>query len=79
MDRVATYTEAFREYAYNAGFECPDREWISTPWDTWERNPHYTGPKGLHPEADPEDGDVPAWEPTAQVPLAPLEADEIPF
>ncbi len=46
----ATPTDARREYAYNAGANRPDREWLLTDWDTWERNPHYTGEPGPHPE-----------------------------
>jgi hypothetical protein len=48
-------TGACREYAYNAGAERPDTEWLCTDFDTWERNPHYTGPAGPHPEDAPED------------------------
>lgn len=53
---LATYGEAFKEYARNAGEETPNEEWILTPWDTWERNPWYQGKPGLHPEEDYEDG-----------------------
>jgi len=49
---LATYGEAFKEYARNAGEEKPDTEWILTPWDTWERNPWYRGKPGRHPEED---------------------------
>ncbi len=48
----ATPTDARREYAYNAGAEHYRRQWILTDWDTWERNPHYTGPDQGHPEYD---------------------------
>jgi len=53
---VATYAEAFKEYARNAGQEAPEQAWILTPWDTWERNPAYVGPPQPHPEDD-YDGD----------------------
>ena len=49
---IATYGEAFKEYARNAGAEDPDRAWILTPWDTWERNPAYQGPPVMHPEME---------------------------
>jgi hypothetical protein len=49
---VATYSDAFKEYARNAGHERPDSEWILTPWDTWEKNPWYSGKPGRHPEDD---------------------------
>jgi hypothetical protein len=38
--------EAMREYARNVGMEQPDREWINTPLDSWEKNPFYTGEPG---------------------------------
>lgn len=39
------------------GEEHPERPWILTPFDTWERNPFYDGSKGPfesipHPESD---------------------------
>jgi hypothetical protein len=49
-DRPATPAEAMREYAWTVGRENPDREWICTQYDTWERNPFYTGKPGPHPE-----------------------------
>jgi hypothetical protein len=52
---VATYGEAFAEYARNAGAERPDTEWILTPWDTWQKNPFFTGTPGRHPEDDYHD------------------------
>ena len=54
-DRCATYGEAFAEYARNAGEGHPEQEWILTPWDTWQRNPWFTGKPGRHPEDDYED------------------------
>ena len=41
---------ACREYAHNYGAEHPDREWLLTDFDTWERNPCFTGTPGPHPE-----------------------------
>tara|TARA_Y100000389_G_scaffold122293_1_gene119652 strand:- start:367 stop:576 length:210 start_codon:yes stop_codon:yes gene_type:complete len=41
---------ACREYAYNVGTLKPDVEWLLTDFDTWERNPHYQGKPGPHPE-----------------------------
>ena len=41
--RVPTWTEVCREYAANVGGERPEQAWILTPWDTWERNPAYSG------------------------------------
>lgn len=75
---VATYSEAMSEYARNAGVDDPEREWILTPWDTWHRNPTYTGPRGPHPEDDYElggyeDGDFCDWPYVARV------YDDIPF
>lgn len=48
---------ALRQWADVYGAENPEVEYISTPYDTWELNPHYRGPKGRHPEDDyDEDG-----------------------
>lgn len=44
--------EAVAEYAANHGALATDREWILSPFDTWERNPYYTGNPGRHPEDD---------------------------
>ncbi len=54
---LATYGMAFKEYARNYGMERPEQAWVLTPWDTWEANPCYQGPKVRHPEYDPEDYD----------------------
>lgn len=43
-------TDAVRQYAYVYGEEDVDSEWILSPFDTWERNPHYRGEPGRHPE-----------------------------
>lgn len=55
-DHIATPSEARAEYARNAGADDPSRCWILTPWDTWEKNPHYRGPAVRHPEDDVYDG-----------------------
>jgi hypothetical protein len=49
---LATETDACREYARNVGAERPERAWILTDYDTWERNPFYSGPPARHPEDD---------------------------
>ena len=41
---------ALRQYAAAHGEAHPDQEWISTPYDTWEKNPFFTGTPGRHPE-----------------------------
>ena len=43
-------SEAVRQYAYAYGEEEPEKPWILSPFDTWERNPHYVGPPVPHPE-----------------------------
>lgn len=43
--------EALKEYAWVYGEERPEQAWICTPFDTWERNPHYVGEPQQHPEA----------------------------
>jgi hypothetical protein len=49
-DRPATQGEAYNEMVQNLGLDSPDQEWILSPYDVWERNPAYTGPRGPHPE-----------------------------
>jgi len=44
--------EAVREWAWNAGQYRLDQQWILSNYDTWERNPHYTGPDQGHPNDD---------------------------
>lgn len=74
---LATPSDARWEYACNAGAADRERQWILTPWDTWERNPHYRGPEQRHPESDPEDE---LAEPTPYQPWAPSDdGDDIPF
>ena|ERR1035437_4944579 len=52
---LANESDSVREYAYNYGMDHPDQYWVLSPFDSWERNPHYNGPTQLHPEAyDPE-------------------------
>ena len=46
--------DAVREYATNAGAARPNVEWILSDYDTWVRNPHYTGQPGPHPEDWPD-------------------------
>jgi hypothetical protein len=71
---LATQAEAAQEYGRNAGMDDPDREWILTPWDSWERNPFYTGPRGRHPEDDDYDSEI--YGPFKPVSYA---DDEIPY
>ena len=54
-DRVATMAEAAQEYVWNVGAEMRDVEWISSPYDSWHKNPFYDGPPGPHPEDPPQD------------------------
>ncbi len=53
---VASLEVACREYAQNYGAEYPRSQWLLTPWDTWERNPHYVGLDQPHPEGCGHDG-----------------------
>lgn len=55
MDWPATPTEACREYARNVGMYHPERAWILTDYDTWEKNPFYSGPPVPYPEDEPLD------------------------
>lgn len=51
---LATEADAVREWAWNVGYEDHyiNQQWICSNYDTWERNPHYTGPEQAHPEDD---------------------------
>jgi hypothetical protein len=51
-DETASQGEAYREMVNNVGSDRPEQCWILTPYDTWERNPAYTGPDQPHPEDD---------------------------
>jgi hypothetical protein len=42
--------EAVREWVWNVGQDRSDQQWVLSDYDTWERNPHYTGPDQDHPE-----------------------------
>lgn len=54
-DRVATPAEACKEFAWNYGMDHPDKAWLLSDYDTWEKNPHYKGPPVPHPEDDDYD------------------------
>jgi hypothetical protein len=54
-DNLATWDDAFREYARNAGEDCPEDPWIMTPWDVWMPNPNFRG--DISKERHPEDHD----------------------
>jgi hypothetical protein len=42
--------EAVREWVWIVGQDRSDQQWILSSYDTWERNPHYTGADQPHPE-----------------------------
>lgn len=42
--------EAVREWAWIVGAERPDQEYLLSNYDSWEKNPHYRGAPGRHPE-----------------------------
>lgn len=52
---------ALHQYAEAYGEERPDVEYILSPYDTWHRNPFYTGEPGPHPEDTPYDADGDGW------------------
>jgi hypothetical protein len=58
---AATESDAVREWVGNVGAECPDRAWLCSNYDTWEKNPHYVGPEEPHPEDDDAWEDIAAW------------------
>lgn len=51
---LATTQEAVREYTEVVGHEHTDRQWILSPYDSWELNPFYRGEPQPHPECDDE-------------------------
>lgn len=78
MNEVATYSDACREYACNAGADNPDSAWILTPWDSWEKNPCYSGPPCRHPEDFYEDDVLPVIVPEYKFKDSEPE-EEVPF
>ena len=54
---LATNSDALREFAYNAGRDCPDVAWLLHFSDTVVANPFYVGPPVRHPEADEYDNE----------------------
>lgn len=59
--------EAVKEWARNVGRDNLDRQWLLTDYDTWERNPFYSGPPQRHPEDDDsydeyDDGQPSEWQ-----------------
>lgn len=49
--------EAIEEQKQIFGYERQEQQWILTSWDSWEKNPYYSGPPQRHPEDDyDEDG-----------------------
>ena len=45
-------SEGIAEQVQIFGAEMPERQWILSGWDTWERNPYYHGEEQQHPEDD---------------------------
>lgn len=43
---------ALNQYASAYGEADQAAAWILSPFDSWERNPHYRGPPVHHPEMD---------------------------
>lgn len=76
----ADVVDAIAEHTSNVGADKPDREWILSPYDTWEHNPHYTGPRGPHPESYSDESEAQAQGfSTAHYPTRGEINDEIPF
>lgn len=51
-----TIQQGIAEQVQIFGQEKSDQQWISTSWDTWERNPYYKGVDQPHPEEYPACG-----------------------
>ncbi len=72
--------EAHKEMIQIFGMENPEKQWILSGYDVWERNPFYHGEEQQHPEDDtPAD----EWKPYVpeQLPPPPAEIylDDCPF
>ena len=50
LNKMSFMQEAVREWVWNVGQDRADQQWVLSDYDTWERNPHYTGPDQDHPE-----------------------------
>jgi len=50
--RAQDYKDSIDLYSRNSGEENINRQWLSTPFDTWVKNPHYIGEDQPHPEDD---------------------------
>lgn len=82
-DILATPMDAIREFARNYGSEHPDKAWVLTDFDVWERNPFYHGPPVPHPESyeaqygfvEPEPEPVEVVEPEHDMSVP----DDVPF
>jgi hypothetical protein len=68
----ASTQDLIREQAYYDGHFCPEKAWLLSDFDTWERNPHYKGEPVPHPDADLADNE----EAQAEVPKV---ANWVPF
>jgi len=44
------FQEAVSEWTWAVGRTRPDQQWLLSDFDSWERNPHYSGPDQMHPE-----------------------------
>ena len=55
--------EAVAQWVWAYGSERPDQAWILSDYDTWHKNPFYTGPETRHPEDygfDDDEEDIPS-------------------
>ena len=50
-DEPMTTADAVRHWVYAVGADWSREAWILSPYDTWERNPHYRGFPVPHPES----------------------------
>jgi hypothetical protein len=91
-EKFATPADAMREHAWEVGRDHPDSGWVSTPYDVWMPNPHFTGEtRPPHPESEEarriacgelttaewEEMQRQRWEGSDSHP--PVEDDDLPF
>ena len=50
LGQAGQWSHNMEVWRWTVGADRPDQEWLSSDFDTWEKNPHYRGEPGPHPE-----------------------------
>jgi hypothetical protein len=59
--------KSIRKYTSNYGMEHQNQAWILSPYDTWEKNPHYIRIIATHPSSYTGDVNYPEF--TNEIPF----------